>query len=91
MTSPFLLLPGAQARNAERKKLAAKSHKCCSCFPGGSAFRQERKGEHNFVAIDLPFVDKRFSLVVVISRCLVSPLRDAKTCQDGLTFQTISQ
>jgi hypothetical protein len=24
------------------------------------AFRQERKGEHSFIAIDLPFVDKRF-------------------------------
>jgi serpin B len=28
------------------------------------AFRQERVGERNFVAIDLPFVDERFSLVI---------------------------
>jgi hypothetical protein len=29
------------------------------------AFRLERKGEDSFVAIDSPFVEKRFSLVVV--------------------------
>lgn len=32
---------------------------------GLHAFRQERKGERRFVAIDLPFADERFSLVVV--------------------------
>jgi serine protease inhibitor len=32
---------------------------------GLHAFRQERKGERSFVAIDLPFAGKRFSLVVV--------------------------
>jgi serine protease inhibitor len=29
------------------------------------AFRQEHYGEHSFVAVDLPFADQRFSLVIV--------------------------
>jgi serine protease inhibitor len=40
------------------------------------AFRQERKGEQRFVAIDLPFVDKRFSLVVVTTTDKAAPARD---------------
>jgi hypothetical protein len=43
---------------------------------GIRAFRQERKGEHSFVAIDLPFVDERFSLVVVTTTGKAVAARD---------------
>jgi serine protease inhibitor len=43
---------------------------------GIRAFRQERKGEQSFVAIDLPFVDERFSFVVVTTTDKAAPARD---------------
>jgi serine protease inhibitor len=52
---------------------------------GIRAFRQERKGEHGFVAIDLPFVDERFSLVVVTTTDKVAPARDFAPAAAWLT------
>jgi serpin B len=49
------------------------------------AFRQERKGEHSFVAIDLPFVDDRFSLVVVTTIDKAAAARDFAPAAAWLT------
>lgn len=49
------------------------------------AFRQDRKGEHNFVAIDLPFADKRFSLVVVTTTDKAAAARDFAPAAAWLT------
>jgi serine protease inhibitor len=52
---------------------------------GIRAFRQERKDGHSFVAIDLPFVDERFSLVVVTTTDKAAPAREFARAAAWLT------